>query len=362
MLALPEGLRGVVVVVLDGLGAGLLEQHADVAPFLAAAPGTSIDAAFPAATATNLASIGTGLAPARHGIVGTAVRVPDADRPLVTLTWTWDRQVGGVDALEDVVPERFQPHPTVFAGAPPGVRAVTVLRPGFTTSGLTRAALRGGQVVTADDLPGVCRVAVAEASAPGATVVYAHHGDIDTAGHLHGPGSGPWTEALAAADDVLARACADLPGDVAVVVTADHGMVAVPDHGFVDVAEHPDLRVGVRFLTGDPRARHLHVRDGALDEVVDAWSRHLGPDAEVVTRDQAFDAGWFGPPPEATDGPPARGYPDEVVDRVGDVLVVCRSDLAIIHGELDPYGGRMRGQHAAPTDDELRVPALVLTR
>ena len=344
---------GVVVLVVDGLGRGLLDDHADLAPTLATAPGPTLDAAFPATTTTNLTTLGTACPPIEHGIVGTGIAVPGHDRTMVSLTWTWDRQLGGPDARGDVVPERFQPCTTVFERAcEAGVTATTVLRTEFVPSGLTRAALRGGRIITADDLDTTLEAAVA-AAAHGPAIVYAHHGDLDAAGHLAAPGSEAWCTELARVETALTRCLDRLPSDVALVVTADHGMVAVPDEQLVDLADQPQLLAGVGVLAGDPRARQLHVEPGALDEVAAAWREQVGEHGRVATREQAITAGWFGPPDRVRAAVPAR---------IGDLLVLADGAVAWIHRERDPLGGRLPGQHGSLSDAELRVPAVTLMR
>jgi hypothetical protein len=351
-LPLPSGLDAVVVLVIDGLGARLLAAHPEQAPLLTSLPGPTLDAPFPSTTATSLTSIGTGAPPGTHGIVSYSLAVPHDDRPLITLTWSWGRQDLDLDARDDVVPERFQPRPTAFErAAERGVRAVTVLRPEFATSGLTRVGLRGGEVVPASGREETFAAAVRAASGPGPTVVYAHHGDLDAIGHLTGPGSDPWCAELAAIDASLARIATTLPPRVAIVVTADHGMVRIPPERFVELADDPAWLDGVRVLTGDPRCRQLHVHPGAAEEVLARWRERCGEDAHVVTRPQAIDAGWFGPV-----------VTEEIRQRIGDVIVVARSDAAWVHRDRDLFGGRLPGQHGALTADELEVPALVLTR
>ena len=65
-------------------------------------PGT---AGVPSTTATSLTSLGTGLTPGAHGLVGFTARVPGTDQLLNQLFWDQD-----VDPLE------WQPHPTAFSG------------------------------------------------------------------------------------------------------------------------------------------------------------------------------------------------------------------------------------------------------
>ncbi|HSK25218.1 MAG TPA: alkaline phosphatase family protein [Egicoccus sp.] len=353
LLAWPDRPRAVIVLVLDGLGRHQLDEHADVAPWLAQAPGPTLDATFPTTTASALTSLGTGRPPGEHGIVGFAMRAPHRPRMLVTLTWSWDRYEPVTDARADAVPESIQPLTTVFDRLrPTAVRPVAVLRPEFIGSGLTRAAFRGADQVPAVGLQDTLAAARDAVTAGGQALVYAHHGDIDQAGHAAGPGSEPWCDALAAADTALQQFVVDLPPDVALGVTADHGMVATPTDRLTDVRDHPDLAAGIEWFAGEPRARQLHARDGATADVAAAWRELLGDDACVVLRDEAIDAGWFG----AVVSPAARRS-------IGDVIVTATGDgFGVVHGDLDPFGGRLPGQHGALTPAEVEVPALLLTR
>jgi hypothetical protein len=360
-LYLPGHIRGVVVLVADGVGRTLLDAHPQLAPTLTAAPGPTLDACFPATTSTNLTSLATGHPPATHGITGSFLILPGQRERLSTLTWTFHR-MDGVDAREQLPPEGLQTVPTVFERAgDAGVRVTRVLREEFIGSGLTRAALRGGDTRSAQDLPGTLALAIEAAArradAPSASrdpaIVYAHHGEVDQIGHVMGPGSDAWGTALQALDDALAHAREQLPPDVAIVVTADHGMVHVPDDGFVDLLARPELLQGVRAVGGDPRAKQLMVHDGALDDVVATWTDHVGGRGAVVTRAAAVAAGWFGP---------SLALRPAAAERIGDVVVVAADEIAWIESDRDPLGGRLPGQHGAPTDAELRIPAVTLLR
>lgn len=351
LLPLPDGVRHIILLVVDGMGRHDLDDHGGLAPTLAQAPGPVVDAPFPSTTATSLTCIGTGRAPGEHGVTGYSLAVPGDDRPLIALTWTWERQLGGPDARDDVPPERLQPHPTVFERARAlGVRPVTVLRPEFRASGLTRAGLRGGDQLTATDLRGTLDAALGACVDDGPTLVYGHHGDLDALGHLAAPGSEAWCTELARIDGVLTEVRDRLPADTALIVTADHGMVHVPETGMIELTEQPGLLAGVRVLTGDGRARQLHVVDGAGDEVLAAWREHVGDLGVVATRDQAIAAGWFG----------SVGSTD-VRARIGDVIVVADAPVAWVHRDADLFGGRLPGLHAGLTRREIEVPALVLT-
>lgn len=335
-----------VVLVVDGLGARQLREHAAAAPFLAGRLDGPIDAVFPTTTAASLASIGTGLPPGQHGIAGYAIGHPDHDQPFNLLTWRVGCRGGGFDAREVIPPETYQPTPTALERAGDlGARVAVVVHPDFTDSGLTRAGLRGGTRVEALGLAGTVEAAVAATRGRGPMLVYAHHGDVDTMGHVYGAGSEQWISALSAVDAELERIAELLPRGTALFVTADHGMVTVPEEEVFELADHDELTAGVRVLAGEPRVRQLWVEPGTRDDVLAAWQETLDGRAVVVAREDAIAAGWFGV------------VADHVLDRIGEVVAVATRG-SMVHREVDPFGGRLLGQHGALSRDEVEVPLI----
>lgn len=342
-----EGLTGdrVVVLVVDGLGSRQLARVPGLAPTLEALPGEPIDAAFPSTTVTSLASLGTGRPPSQHGLVGYAFALPGHTQPLNPLVWRVGLRGGGFDARTRVVPESLQPHETAFEqAAAAGVATTVVVKPEFPDSGLTRAALRGGERRTATGLEATLDVAVgAVVGADGPALAYAHHPEVDLAGHTAGACSDEWCDAVSDLDGALTRLQRSLPGGVTVVVTADHGMLSIDDADVLELAEHPSLLEGVRVLAGEPRVRHVALEDGADAAAVAArWRDVLGDRALVLQREQAMPL--FGPAPR-----PAA------VDHIGDLVVLARRGT-LVHQRVDPHGGRLAGHHGGPSPAERLVP------
>jgi hypothetical protein len=336
VLGLPET-RHVRLLLVDGLGWELLQQHRDDAPFLSGLAGDPITAGFPATTAASLASVGTGLAPAAHGIVGLSFEVGD-HVAMNALGWNAD----GRDLRERFPPEDVQPDRTTFERmADDGVMVQVAVPAKHAGSGLTRAVLRGGEVrgiLALGDL-------AAGASEPpdgDRTFRYAYHGDLDMLGHVFGPGSDAWRLQLVQVDQ-LARSMAErLPPGGLLLVTADHGMVRASDH--VDVEELTD---GVRLLAGEPRVRHVYAEPGAAADVLAAWRETLGDRAWVRSREEAVAAGWFGP-----------GATPRTTRRIGDVVAAARGGTALIAPGAEPMLSALPGQHGSLTTAELAIPLL----
>src|SRR4029453_12987161 len=94
--------------------------------------------------------------------------------------------------------------------------------------------------------------------------------------HVKGVGSAEWLEHLSAVDQAVSSIADGLPPGGTLFVTADHGMVNLSEDQKVDTADAPELMEGVLTLAGEPRARHVHCRPGAADEVLATWRERLG--------------------------------------------------------------------------------------
>ncbi|MFL6061672.1 MAG: alkaline phosphatase family protein [Marmoricola sp.] len=342
-LVLPPAPRYVVLLV-DGLGYRLVENHAEHAPYLHALMGAPRNqrnqlgvAGVPSTTATSLTSLGTALTPGEHGLVGFTSRVPGTDKLLNALFW--DKQV--VDPLE------WQPHPSAFARLRSvGVSATVVSKREFMDSGLTLSGFRGAEFAEGDKIGERIAAAVA-ASAESPSVTYVYDGDLDWTGHRYGVDSPQWRAQLSAVDASVEQLRESLDPAVRLVVVADHGMVDCPAESRIDIDEHPELRTGVQLIGGEARFRHLYCSSRALDDVLVTWREVLGDRAEVLARDEAIERGWFG-----TVIPQVR-------PRLGDVVVAARGLTALISMAGFPYENLLVGFHGSLTPEEMEIPILV---
>src|SRR4029434_3878370 len=138
------------MLLVDGLGWELLLANPRWAPLLgvAVSSGLPLTAASPATTASSLGSLGTGLPPGEHGLVGYTMALPGLQRAFNCLRCGPYGFGGFEDLRERFPPEELQPEPTLFERAIGDGVAVSRLGPGeHASSGLSRAVLRGGAFV-----------------------------------------------------------------------------------------------------------------------------------------------------------------------------------------------------------------------
>ena len=327
---------GVVVLLVDGLGADVLAERAGHARSLTGGGRVPrIDTGCPTTTAAALATLTTGTPPGRHGLVGYSALDPGTDRVV--------NQLHGFD---EGLPAGWQRMPTVFErAAAEGVRALAVGPRHHAGTGFTREVLRGAEYVGVRTIADRLDTAV-EAARQGPAIVYCYVPELDAIAHREGWRSDGWTVALETLDAAVGDAVADLARGTSLLVTGDHGMVDVEPGDHVVADEVPGLLDGVRHLAGEPRMLHLHLEpDRPAEDAAGRWRDAMGRLAEVATRSEAIATGWFGE------------VDDAVLPRIGDVLVAARGRTAV-YATGDARGRGMVGQHGAWTQAERAVPLL----
>ena len=326
-----------LVVLVDGLGAGLLDEYAEHAVHLASLRGRQLTCGVPSTTATSITSLGTGLPPGRHGLAGYSFWYPPARQVLATLRWPAE-----ISALD------VQPQLTYFERLRSAGVATAVIAPAhFAGSGLSTAALRGPAFLPVRNESDQARRVelAAEAMSLGERAVgYLYERNLDHAGHERGVGSTAWLRRLAEVDALVRALRSGLPDEVCILITGDHGMVNVAADNRLVVEDEPGLLAGVSALAGEGRLRQLMT---AQPEAVAArWRDRLGETAWVRTRAEAEAEGWFGP------------LAPSLASRFGDVLVARSDDGAVMTRTL-PREMALVGMHGSLTAAEMEVPLLI---
>jgi hypothetical protein len=217
-IPLPDGVAGECVLLVDGLGAELLDTYADDAPVLSELRVRGCRS-IPLHHGGGTGAVGTGCRSGEHGMVGLSFRLPGAD---VSTRSLGDRTVGP-RPCDKLPPEQVQPMPTTFERAARSGIAVSVISGAqFAGSGLTRAVLRGGRYVGVQalgDLAACVRSALADGG-----FCYGYHSGLDLLGHVYGPGSTAWRMQLRQVDRLVESIVEGLPpGGLLAVGRPRHG-------------------------------------------------------------------------------------------------------------------------------------------
>ena len=329
---MPEPVRDarvVVLLVLDGLGWDSVRDHADRMPVLTGMAGGPVTTVVPSTTAAALTSITTGLAPAAHGVVGYRVAIDDD--VLDVLAFRLARGKRPPD------PFTVQRHAPFLGREVPAVSGST-----YRGSGFTQVHLRDTRYVgyrTESTLIEHLR----RLSRGDDRFVYAYSPGVDEVAHAFGLHDGYYAAELAAADRLVGEVLAVLPGDAALLVTADHGQSHVGAEGWRHLGEVGTLAVR---QSGDGRFRSLHAARGGAGDLLDAARTSFGDLAWVFSREELLDGGWLGPDV----APSARR-------RVGDVVLEAHDGIGFADPAL-PRETQLVSAHGSLTRAEMLVPCL----
>jgi len=326
----------VVCLLVDGLGFHALQVN--VPRWASEARTSSINSVLPTTTAVALTSLGTGMLPGTHGMVGASFLLPDTEEVLAPLHW-------GSDPL----PESVQVEPTVMeALVHAGVRCTSVGPPEYADSGLTRAALRGPRYLGARTIPEYV-AAVQESVKVQPCFTYVYWPELDRIGHTVGVEHPEWRVGLARVGELVQALRGALGPNTTLLVTSDHGMVTCPPERRVSWEDIPELGRNVRVIAGEPRCRMVYLEPQCEPaHVADVWRQRLGPDFQVWERGELAASGLLGT------------AEDFAVERLGDLIVIAASDAMLSVPSVDPRISSLPGQHGAWTDDERHVPLVVI--
>lgn len=326
------------LLLIDGMGADLIAKYGSEFPIFKELNSlTNLDSHFPSTTATNLSSLGTGTLPGVHGMLGYTVRVPRSGEPGRLLnSLKWDERVD---------PVIWQSVPTLFERAvQDGITVSHIAAKRYEGSGFTQAALRGAQYLGANLIHDIVENTVAAMQKPPAfSYVYINH--LDAAGHDDGVGSEKWLVALATVSELITSLRDRLPKGTRLWVTADHGMINVGQK--IILGQDNNLMANVTLVGGEPRARHIYVRDGAINETVAVWREFLGGKADVFSRDEVIAAELFGPEVSLNSR-----------ERMGDLIAIAKGEMILVDPARIKEESKMIGHHGGLEAIEVAIPLL----
>ena len=325
------------LILIDGMGKDAVDKYGDqFAVFSQVKFHQSLFANFPSTTATSLSTLGTGVLPGVHGMLGYTVRVPRSDNRLLNAL-KWDERVD---------PVMWQKVPTFFERAMNNSISVThVAAKRYEGSGFTQAALRGAKYVGANGIDEMVQ-AVKLALALKPSFVYTYLNTLDSAGHSDGVGSDKWLTALQQVGDFISKIIQSVPEGTRVWITSDHGMVNSTEQ--IVLGEDNKLLENVTLIGGEPRARHIYLTEGSESESIAQWREFFGGKVQIFSKPDAIGAGLFG-----------QTVTEDSADRMGDLIAIPNTDLILIDPARVKEESSMVGHHGGTTDIEIEIPLLL---
>lgn len=339
-----------VIFMVDGLGQLLLDEHQSHAPFLRTLLSTNqpFRVGFPATTATSLASFALAQESGQHGIVGSRFAL-DIQTAFSPLPWQvrspYSDQPSSPVCGEQPI---FTNEKTAWQAASVlGLSIECILPSNIAGSPYSKAVYKGATITPYTDYShcGAQIRATLNTSSP--QLIYIYLGELDFAGHVHGPHSDAWLNSLKQIDALISSTASNLAQGTRLLVCADHGMTTLCPEVTFDFDTTPPLQEGVAWIAGDIRARHIYAQVGQSQAVSERWKSILGDDFTVLSRSQAVNEGLFGGTVRTS-----------AEQRIGDLIVFPTGQGGIVQSHTEKNQTLWKGHHGALTEQDQLSPLL----
>lgn len=362
---LADGVQRVVVLVMDALGWGQLQQTMLKYPELVfhrlAKEGRlqPITTTFLSTTTSVLSTIWSGYSPAQHGQLAFEMYMREWLMAVESISFSPVHAPFSRGLLDwGFDPEKFQPIPTLgMQLAVQGVLSYTVISKAFTDSPLSRMNFKGMREVrghvTASDFWLKLRDVLKEHRGQ-RFMLAGYWSPVDTLSHKEGPLSEIVEAEIASIGLLMEKLFLDKlePEDregTLLLMTADHGQIMCPAESAVIWDEHPVLQAGLSMRpVGESRVPFFHVRRGYYERVWDYLQENFAEQFYFLPGEEVLDSGLLGP---------GRPYV-ETLPRLGDIVGISKG-TSFFERDREKLG-LLRGRHGGLSPEEMLVPLLAV--
>jgi hypothetical protein len=343
--------KNVFYLVLDGLGLHQLQRHLAAGlgrRFFARHEHHAMSTVFPATTAAAVTTFDTGASPTEHAILSWYLTLPDLGVVSTVLRTT--TRLG-----TPLLPPDFDLR--AYYQVPSYVESTTAHR-GLLSFGdipnvpFGEVGTRWGDKRSYADLVGLVETVVAFAHEEGPRFSYVYWPRYDGLCHELGCMHPEVSAHFEALDAMLADLVDALAGTGSCVcVLADHGLVDVERDRCIDLAAIDGLMDCMPMVaSGDQRQLSCYVRPSKVKDFLAIVERELGEACVCVPGETMLEAGVFGP------GAP---HP-KLRSRLGDWVLLCKDDWALIHTPAGMQPVYMPGSHGGMSEAEITIPLYVV--
>lgn len=336
--------RGVVFVLMDGVGEHVLRRHAPDGA-LAHFRLRSLSSVFPSSTAPALSALSAAAPPAMHGNPGWLMWSEAAGAVIRTLPMDLRADHGA--KVEAAGTWRW-PAWTMRCQVP----AFALLPAAIADSEFSRHAYAGATIIAYQSLDNVVDLVDALLNSSGdeaCVFIYLPH--FDMVSHEAGSSS---NRAYAVVQRIevwfaglVARA---RQRDMLVLATADHGFIDVPAADQLRLEDFPAIAACLdRPLTGEPRVPLCSVRPAMQERFSEVIHAALGDAFTVHRSADLLAAGWF-------------GTGNALAGRLGTHVLVPTRRVTLVDTLEGEQPAHFIGMHGGPDEDEMQVPLLAAWR
>lgn len=333
---LDSSYQNIIYLVVDGMGARILEKNLPVKSFLRQNQIQTVTSVFPSTTASATTSLITGLVPAEHGWFSWALNF---NGEVVELFRNRNFYTKAILNNPHFVIEKL-PYHNLWDNHNTS-REIHTLLP--KVSYKYSAPYQSKYVSLRQMISKLHKIC----NQPAKKFIYAYYPDLDPTMHHYGTTARPVKKLLHKLDRKIKKLATRHP-ETLFVITADHGQTDIHSYTYIyqdteiqECLEHP--------IAWDSRATSFKVKPDCHERFQKAFQKYT-QDYTLLTAEEAIQKGMFG---KFQLRPDLRQY-------LGDYIAVGK-DTGNLMVLKDPQKRPLnRGSHSGMTAEEIYVPVIVI--
>lgn len=327
-MILNKNFKNVVVILYDGMGYNLMNRILGKNSFLVKNYLRSYSSVIPSTTTASTTSMLSGMYPNEHGWLGWDLYFSKENKIVTMFTNCYkDTEIS---ASEDNLSYKYYNYDNIAKKINEKGYNAKILFPFGNDS--------------YSDLNDMNNKIVEETKKDGRNFIYAYYTDPDAIMHDTGTDSAETINCFNKINKSTEELCSKLQ-DTLVIVTADHGHVNVNE---IMIKNYPDFKDTLRDdISIEGRLCSFMVKKERKDDFINLFNRYFSKDFILRTKDEVIEDKLFG-----------IGDNHELFkDSLGDFIAIANSNKYFISDENSCH---LKSMHAGITDDEMRIPLIVV--
>lgn len=357
----PNNATKVILLVIDGLSYQRFLEWKEEAQIWnrlindgLLAPLTSV---VPSTTSSSLTTLWTGSSPASHGIIGYEMWLKEyalVANMILHSPMTFKGDVPGSLKKAGFSPQGFLKLPTLGTHLRDhGCKPIAFSHFSIANSGLSQILMKDVDIYPFQTPASLCVSLreLIEKDRSEKLFCWVYWGELDGISHYYGPdderAKAEFLHLSSALERFFLSHLSDrVRQDTLFILTSDHGQSYTPLNEHFLLKNHLELDRCLRMNpTCENRFASLYLYPGAEEQVRDYFARVFHNRFTLISRDDALQAGLFGPGHHHTD----------LVNRLGDLIAIAHDDAYLWWSNEDDF---LLGRHGSLNPDDMLVPFL----
>ena len=327
---LSKNYKNVIVMLFDGMGSSVLEEHLDNDDFLKQHRLTDISTVYPSTTVAATTSIQSGYSPIETGWIGWDLYFDEIGENITVFKNTLQRN--GEFAADYNVPLKYISYKNICD-------RIKEVR-GRNTAYMVSVFSKYHSKSVNDICKTVCRLSKKRKQ----KYIYTYWFQPDNLMHIYGVDGNEAKQEIKMINSEIENLCKKLKNSL-VIITADHGQVDCVNEYLED---YPVLTDMLKIPPSiEPRAVNFFIKDGKTEEFKIEFNKIFGDYFRLMTKNEVFSENLLG-----------HGKVHiKTKDFIGDYLAVATSNVIL---NIKRSDFEAIGCHAGLTEEEMTVPFIAI--